>query len=247
MSDVAIVTGGASGLGAEIARGLAKRGDRVVIADIDAAPGQAIADEVGGVFAQCDVRLTHDVAAMVEQAASLGELRTVVLSAAVETRASVVDCTDDDWRAVLDTNLAGPFRCLRATLPVLVANGGGAVVALGSTLGQMTTHRYAAYCASKTALNNLCKQAAIEHAPEGVRVNVVAPSATDSGLFIQVTAQAPDPEALRRQVAASVPMRRLGRAEDVVAAVLFLTGPDSTYISGTVLAVDGGLAARRMS
>lgn len=244
--NVSIVTGGASGLGEAIAHGLADRGDHVVIADIDAVGAQRVAKATGGTAVTTDVRRPAEVQAMVATASGIGDLKTVVLSAAVETRASVTECTDDDWRAVLDTNLAGPFYCLRATLPVLSANGGGAVVALGSTLGQIVSQRYAAYCTSKTALNNLCKQAAIEHAGDQVRVNVVAPSATESGLFLKVTAEAPDPEKLRRGIAAMVPMRRLGSADDVVATVLFLTSDASAYISGAVIPVDGGMAARRV-
>ena len=100
--------------------------------------------------------------------------------------------------------------------------------------------------ASKFALTNLCKQAAIEHAPDGIRVNVVAPTATDTGLFMRVSEEAPDPEALRRQVAANLPAGRLGTAEDVCQAVLYLASDHSSYVSGAVLPLDGGLAARRM-
>jgi NAD(P)-dependent dehydrogenase (short-subunit alcohol dehydrogenase family) len=119
-------------------------------------------------------------------------------------------------------------------------------VALGSTLGHIGSPGYAAYCASKGALVNLCKQAAIEHAPDQIRVNVVSPSATEVGLFAQVAASMPDPERFKAQIAARVPMARLGRAEDVSQTVLWLLSPAAAYISGTVVPVDGGLAARRM-
>src|SRR5262249_4938236 len=140
-----------------------------------------------------------DVGAMVAAAIDAGPLRVLVLSAAVETRTSVVECTDDEWQRVIDTNLKGPFLCMRAAIPHMVDAGGGAVVALGSTLGLLAAPGYPAYCASKGALVNLCKQAAIEHAPDGVRVNVLAPSATEAGLFWKMSERAPDPEGLRRQ------------------------------------------------
>ena len=98
-----------------------------------------------------------------------------MLSRAVETRAPIVDCTDDDWRTVIDTNLKGPFLCLATRCRRMVAAGGGSVVALGSTLGMIVAPQYPAYCASKFGLTNLCKQVAIEHAPDGIRVNVVVP------------------------------------------------------------------------
>jgi NAD(P)-dependent dehydrogenase (short-subunit alcohol dehydrogenase family) len=134
---------------------------------------------------------------------------------------------------------------MKAAIPVISSNGGGSVIALGSTLGLIVAPEYAAYCASKGALNNLCKQAAIEHAADGVRVNVIAPSATDTGLFLKVTAETPDAEAVRARVAAHMPMRRLGRATEVCDAAVFLASDESSYISGAVLPIDGGLAARR--
>jgi NAD(P)-dependent dehydrogenase (short-subunit alcohol dehydrogenase family) len=109
----------------------------------------------------------------------------------------------------------------------------------------MASPQYSAYTASKGALVNLCKQAAIEHAPDGVRVNVIAPSACEAGLFMQVTAAAPDPDAVRRMVAERTPMGRLGTADDVCETIMFLLGEGSSYISGTVIPLDGGLAARR--
>jgi NAD(P)-dependent dehydrogenase (short-subunit alcohol dehydrogenase family) len=127
----------------------------------------------------------------------------------------------------------------------MVEGGGGSVVALGSTLGLIVAPGHPAYCASKGALLNLCKQAAIEHAPDGVRINMLAPSATDTGLFMKYSEQAPDPEALRAQIAANVPMHRLGTGDEVCDAVSFLAGEHSTYLSGAVLPLDGALAARR--
>jgi NAD(P)-dependent dehydrogenase (short-subunit alcohol dehydrogenase family) len=244
------VTGGASGLGEAIAAGLARAGARVVVADLDAAGAARVAARIeaqGGTAraAAVDVTDSGAVAALMGEAARLGPLRALVLSAAVESRVGVTECSDEEWRRVLDVNLKGPFLCMRAAIPRMVAAGGGSVVALGSTLGLVSAPGYPAYCASKGALANLCKQAAVEHAAEGVRVNLIAPSATDAGLFMRVSARAPDPEALRRQVAAGSPMRRLGRAAEVVEAALFLASDASSYVTGAVLPVDGGLAARR--
>jgi NAD(P)-dependent dehydrogenase (short-subunit alcohol dehydrogenase family) len=106
--------------------------------------------------------------------------------------------------------------------------------------------QYAAYCASKFGLTNLCKQVAIEHARDGVRANVVAPAACDTGLFMRLTALAPDPDAVRANVARNLPMGRLGTATDVCEAVSFLVSDRSSFVSGAVVPLDGGLAARRM-
>jgi NAD(P)-dependent dehydrogenase (short-subunit alcohol dehydrogenase family) len=248
---VAIVTGAASGLGEAIAHRLADEGATVVAADVDAAGAQTVTDSIvarghNAVAVECDVTKRADVDAMVAEAARVGTIRVLVLSAAIESLVPVIDLSDDEWQQVLDVNLKGPFLCMRAAIPHMVDAGGGSVVALGSTLGLIVAPGHPAYCASKGALVNLCKQAAIEHAPDGVRVNMLAPSATDTGLFMKYSAQAPDPDALRAQIAANVPMRRLGTGDEVCDAVVFLASEHSSYLSGAVIPLDGALAARRI-
>jgi NAD(P)-dependent dehydrogenase (short-subunit alcohol dehydrogenase family) len=245
-SSVAVVTGGGSGLGEAIAHRLAEDGAHVLVADMDGDEAVRVASDVGGTACTVDVRDSAAVQAMADAAAAIGDVKVLVLSAAVETRTSILDTTDEAWREVLDTNLKGAFLCMRAVVPHMIAAGGGSVVALGSTLGQIVASGYPAYCASKYALTNLCKQVAIEHAADGVRVNVVAPSACDTGLFIRVAEATGDPEAIKRMVTSNVPMGRLGAAREVCDAVAFFASDASSYTSGTVLALDGGLAARRM-
>ena len=245
------MTGGASGLGEAISHRLAGDGAAVVVADADEAGAQTVADAIvslghNAVAVRCDVTRRDEVDGMVAEAARIGRIGVLVLSAAVESLVPVVDLTDDEWQRVLDVNLKGPFLCMRAAIPHMVDAGGGSVIALGSTLGLIVAPGHPAYCASKGALVNLCKQAAIEHAPDSVRVNMVAPSATDTGLFMKFSAQAPDPDALRAQIAANVPMRRLGTGDEVCDMVAFLASDHSTYLSGAVIPLDGGLAARRI-
>jgi len=241
----AIVTGGASRLGAAVAAALAAEGARVIVADVDAAGAERVAAEIGGRAMRADVTSAADAAAVVRAAEADGGLHVLVLSAAVEIRADLEATSDDDWQRVLDVNLKGPFLCMRAGIPAIARSGGGAVVALGSTLGAIGQPGFAAYCASKGALVNLCKQAAIEHAADGVRVNVVAPSACDVGLFVRTAERTGNAAAVMRQVAANMPMRRLGTARDVCDTVLFLASDAAAYVSGTVVPLDGGLAARR--
>jgi NAD(P)-dependent dehydrogenase (short-subunit alcohol dehydrogenase family) len=249
---VAIVTGGASGLGEAITSRLSADGYRVVVADIDEPRAQQVADNLVAVGRACDA-MTVDVTSEGEVAACVdavverhGQLDAIVCSAAVETRASVVDCTDDEWQRVLDVNVKGPFLCMKHAIPQIAANGGGSVVLLSSVLGVIGSPGYTAYCASKGALNNLAKQAAIEHAPEQVRVNVVAPSATDVGLFARVAAETDDPAGMMAMVARNTPMQRLGRAEEVAATVAFLCSPGAAFLSGAIIPLDGAMAARRI-
>ena len=248
---VAIVMGGASGLGEAMAHRFAAEGAAVVVADIDGTGAERVAGEIdaagrSAVGAPCDVTNRADVEATVDIAEAMGRIQVLVLSAAIESKRPIVDLADDDWQQVLDVNLKGPFLSMRTAIPVMVANGGGSVIAMGSTLGLIVAPGYPAYCASKGALVNLCKQAAIEHAPDHVRVNVLAPSATETGLFMRVSGQAPDPDSVRARVAAGMPMKRLARADEVCDAAVFLASDASTYLSGAVIPLDGGLAARRM-
>lgn len=248
---VALVTGGASGLGEAIAHRFAAEGATVVVGDLDGPAASSVADAIvaaghNAVACAGDVTSTADVERMVGTAAGLGPLRVLVLSAAVESFTPLVDLTDEEWQHVLDVDLKGPFLAMRAGIPHLIGHGGGSVIAMGSTLGLIVAPGHPAYCAAKGGLVNLCKQAAIEYAPHGVRVNVLAPSATDTGLFMKVSAQAPDPDAVRARVAAANPMQRLGTAGEVCDAAVFLASDLSTYVSGTVVALDGGLAARRL-
>jgi NAD(P)-dependent dehydrogenase (short-subunit alcohol dehydrogenase family) len=248
---VTLVTGGASGLGEAIVSRFAADGDRVVIADIDELRARQIADNLTAVSRRAeamtvDVTSEGEVAAMVDDIVERhGRLDVLVCSAAVETRSSVVECTDDDWQHVIDVNLKGPFLCMKHAIPVIARSGGGSVVILGSILGSIGSPGYAAYCASKGALVNLAKQAAIEHAPDAVRVNVVSPSACDTGLFAQMASRAPDPDAIKQMVASRTPMGRLGTSDEVCDTVAFLASPGGAYISGTVIPLDGGMAARR--
>ena len=205
-----------------------------------------MAEAVGGTAVEVDVRSKRLVEKMAATAAALGDIKVLVISAAVETRTSIVDTTDEMWRDVLDTNLKGPFLCMREVVPRMIGAGGGSIIALGSTLGQIVAPGYPAYCASKFALTNLCKQVAIEQAAAGVRVNVIAPSACDTGLFVRMAESTGDREGIERMVTSNVPMGRLGTAREVCDAVAFFASDASSYTSGTVLPLDGGLAARRM-
>jgi NAD(P)-dependent dehydrogenase (short-subunit alcohol dehydrogenase family) len=248
---VVVVTGGASGLGAAIARRAAGEGMVVIVTDLDEIGATRVADEIkehngraepGSV----DVTREGEVAAIIDSVLETqGRLDALVCSAAIEIRSPLGELADEDWERVLDVNLKGPFLCMKHGIPAIAAQGGGSVVLLGSTLGAIGASGYAAYCASKGALVNLAKQAAIEHASQGVRVNVVSPSACDSGLFLHMAEQSGDPEGVRNMVASRTPMGRLGTEDDVAEAVMYLLGDGSAYLSGAVIPLDGGLAARR--
>ena len=191
MSRVVVVTGGASGVGEAIANRFASDGDLVVVADVDELRGRQVADNLtaAGLPAESetvDVTSEGEVAAMFDAIAERhGRLDALVCSAAVTNRASVVDCTDDDWQHVLDVNLKGPFLCCKHGIPAIAGSGGGAVVLLGSAFDATGLSGHPAYTASKHALVSLANQAATEHRAEGVRVNVVSPP-IDASRFPQL-------------------------------------------------------------
>ena len=248
---VAIVTGGGSGLGEAIAERLARDAIHVVVADIDETAARRVGDNLRAAgrraeSATVDVTREGEVAALVASVVERhGALHHLVAAAAIETRASLADTTDDDWQRILDVNLKGPFLCMKHSIPRIASSGGGSVTLLGSVLGFIGQPAYSAYSASKGALANLMKQAAIEHAADAVRVNLVSPAATDTGLFMRMARRSRDPDALIDLVTRSNPMRRLGRSTEVADTVAFLCSPGAAYLSGVVIPLDGGMAAQR--
>jgi NAD(P)-dependent dehydrogenase (short-subunit alcohol dehydrogenase family) len=191
VSRVVVVTGAASGVGEAIANRFASDGDLVVVADVDELRGRQVADNLtaAGLPAESetvDVTSEGEVAAMFDAIAERhGRLDALVCSASVSDRASLLDCTDDEWQHVLDVNLKGPFLCCKHGIPAIARSGGGAVVLLGSALDAAGMSGRPAYRASKHALVSLANQAAAEHRAEGVRVNVVSPP-TDATRFPQL-------------------------------------------------------------
>jgi NAD(P)-dependent dehydrogenase (short-subunit alcohol dehydrogenase family) len=239
---VAIVTGAASGMGREIARYLAAAGASVVIADWNQKGAEAVAAELNGdgqkaIAAPVDVSDETSVAAMMESVrAEFGRLDILVNNAALQNRALLLDTDVEYWDRMLAVNLRGPFLCLREGAKMMRATGGGAVVNI-SSVGSVhpVMPGLAAYGASKGGLSQFTRNAALELAPAGIRVNAVLPGGVMTEGGAAATGTMPSGRAIQLP-----PIGRLGEPRDIAALVLFLAGPGAGYITGQSFVADGG-------
>jgi NAD(P)-dependent dehydrogenase (short-subunit alcohol dehydrogenase family) len=242
----AIVTGAASGIGRATAVTLAAEGAAIVAADIDDAGIAEVVAEIvaaGGraIAVRGDVTVDADCRRLVDAAvASFGGLDIVVNSAGIVRRADVVETTEQDWDQTMEVNVKSVFLMGRHAIPEMARGGGGAVVNIGSGWGLKGGPRAASYCASKGAVVNLTRAMAIDHGPDGIRVNCVCPGDTDTPLLRSEAAQLGEDLAAFLDSSAERPLRRLGTPEDTARAVVFLASPAASWVTGTTLVVDGG-------
>lgn len=235
----AIVTGAASGIGAAIAARLRAAGARV--AGLDLVPSGA-----GGHDIVADLRDDAALASGLAAAREATGTPTILIHAAAASHHG--GCLDTDPKTFLDlydVNVGGAVRLLQACVPGMRAAGGGAIVMLSSINARFATPSLAAYAASKAALDNLVQTAALELAPDGIRVNAIAPASVDTPAMRASYARAEDPVEARRRNIARHPIARLGTAEEVAELALFLVSDRAQWITGSVYAIDGGAHVTR--
>ncbi|GGK71510.1 oxidoreductase [Sphaerisporangium melleum] len=236
----ALVTGGGSGIGLATARLLAERGARVACLDLDP-PGEPF------VGVKADVTDDGAVRAAVEAVAErLGGIDVLVNNAGIGAIGTIESNPDEEWFRVLDVNLLGVVRVTRAALPHLRASGHAAIVNTCSIAATAGLPDRALYSASKGAIMSLTLAMAADHIGEGIRVNCVNPGTADTPWVRRLLAVAPDPEAERRALEGRQPLGRLISAEEVAAAIAYLASPLAAGVTGTVLAVDGGVQGLRL-
>jgi meso-butanediol dehydrogenase / (S,S)-butanediol dehydrogenase / diacetyl reductase len=247
---VAIITGGAMGIGAATAQLFASEGASVVIGDIADADAQKVVASIhdrGGraTFGHADLRRPQDVEYLIALAAeSFGGLDVLVNNAGVALAKSTTETTLEEWERVIGINLTGAWLCARAAIPLLIGRGGGAIVNVASNAGLVGFANLAAYCASKGGMVQLTKAMALDCAPHHIRVNAICPGHTRTPMGDGFVAAQRDPKAFVKEfVNVQHPIGRMAEPEEVARGILFLACDDSSFITGSILAADGGYTA----
>jgi NAD(P)-dependent dehydrogenase (short-subunit alcohol dehydrogenase family) len=240
---VALVTGGAAGIGEACVGALAGAGASVIIADLALDAAEAVAASIGFRAAAIAANVADEDAcrAMVAFAVErFGRLDIAVNNAGVgnKDRSRVADLPASSWRKVLDTNLDGVFFSVKAEIPAMIASGGGSIINMASVMGAVAVECGSAYVTAKHGVIGLTKAAALDHAADNIRVNTVGPGYVDTPMLADRT------DEQRAEIAARHPLNRIATPDDVAAVVLFLASPAAAFVTGAYYPVDGGYLAR---
>lgn len=238
---VALITGGANGIGKETAFTFAREGAKVVIADFSDAAGEEVVAQLKqqgaeALFVKVDVSNRDSVDAMAEEAiAEFGRIDVLINNAGITQDAMLTKMTADQWQKVIDVNLSGVFHCTQAVVPHMVSQGRGKVINTSSVVGVRGNIGQTNYAATKAGVIGMTKTWAKELGRKGINVNAVAPGFIETGMVAKI------PEKVIQQIVDKVPLQRLGQPSDIANAYLFLASDESNYVSGTVLEVDGAV------
>jgi meso-butanediol dehydrogenase/(S,S)-butanediol dehydrogenase/diacetyl reductase len=243
---VAVVVGGGSGIGAATARRLAAEGAMVRVADVNlSAARETVAGIPAAAACYVDVTDRQSVESMVRSVmAADTNVDVLVNCVGLPLAGTAADTPADVWDRVLSVNLTGTFNTCRALLPHMMARGVGAIVNVASDAALVGMRGQAAYCAAKAGVVQLSRAAALDAASRGVRVNCVCPCFTDTPLVRAWIESAADPAAALHEAMTAQPIGRMGRPEEIAAAIAFLCSDEANFITGAVLPVDGGVTAR---
>jgi NAD(P)-dependent dehydrogenase (short-subunit alcohol dehydrogenase family) len=242
----AIVTGGAGGIGRATSLAFAAEGARVAVVDVQPGAAEAVAAEIraaGGtaIALTADVSSESDIERVVaDTVAEFGGVDIVFNNAGIIRRTTAVETTADEWDRVFGVNVKGVFLMCKHVVPVMAANGGGSIVNTGSGWGLKGGAQAISYCASKGAVVNMTRALAIDHGPQGIRVNSVNPGDVNTGMLRDEARQLGQETGSFLAEAADRPLQRMGEPREIAAAVVWLASDESSYVTGSALVVDGG-------
>ncbi|MGA9507536.1 MAG: glucose 1-dehydrogenase [Candidatus Sulfotelmatobacter sp.] len=242
----AIITGGAGGIGRATALLFARESAAVSIVDLNQEAGAALAREIsarGGraIFERADVTRAADCRRVIQRTTKqFSDVHILFNNAGIIRRASVIDISEEDWDQVMAVNVKSVFLMSREVIPLMAKAGGGSIINTASGWGLAGGARAAAYCASKGAVVLLTKAMAIDHGPQNIRVNCICPGDTDTAMLRNEARQLGEAEDKFLSESAKRPLGRVGTADEIAQAALYLASDASSFVTGTTLVVDGG-------
>jgi NAD(P)-dependent dehydrogenase (short-subunit alcohol dehydrogenase family) len=238
---VAIVTGGGRGIGEATARAMAAQGAKVVVAELDPVTGERIAAEIGGLFVPCDVREYGQLQQVATRTLEAhGRIDILVANAGINVFHEPLETSDEEWRRCFAVDLDGVWHSCRAVLPAMLAQGGGAIVAIASCHSFAIIPHTFPYPVAKHGLLGLVRALGIEYAAKGVRVNAIAPGYIETQIATDYWNTFPDPQAERQKACDLHPPKRVGRPEEVAMTAVFLASDEAPFINAACITIDGG-------
>lgn len=247
---VAVISGGASGIGAATARLFVGEGARVIVADLQEPLDPQLAELVQSNgdqirFVKCDVSREEEVVAAIDTAVStFGKLDTIVACAGVPGMGAAADITSEHWDRTFAINARGVFLFAKYAIPHMITAGGGSIINISSAFGIVGGPHFAAYAASKGAVRNFCKATALDYVGHGIRCNSVHPGYIDTPMVQNIIDNAPDVDAAQSSFNALQPGGRAGVPEDIAWGCVYLASEEARFVTGAELVIDGGLLAR---
>ena len=236
---VALITGGAQGIGKETAKKFLQEGAKVVICDYDEKAGLATLEEFGNEnadFFKVDVSDSAQIAKVVQATVDkYGRIDILVNNAGITVDGFLTKMDESAWEKVISVNLSGVYKCTKAVAPIMLQQGSGVILNASSVVGLYGNIGQTNYAATKAGVIGLTKSWAKEFGPKGIRVNAVAPGFIETGMTAAV------PQKVLDFMKDKTPLRKLGKPEDIANAYLYLASDDANYVNGTILSVDGGL------
>lgn len=240
----ALVTGAASGIGEAVAHVLSGAGAYVYVADIDDEAGSIVAADIGGEFLQLDVT-SHDdcLAATQRVSADRGSLDVLVNNAGIGHVGTILNTTAEDLERLFSVNVRGMFDLTKAFIGGMIERKSGVIINIASIGGIVAIRDRIAYCTTKFAVVGLTKCIALDHALDGIRANAICPGRVETDFVKRRLAEYSDPKKAYEEMASTQAIGRMGRPEEIAAAVLYLASDEASFVTGTALEIDGGWAA----